>query len=235
MSACCIFFSSCKKENRCDCFKRTGSIIKENRNLTGFTKIAVEDNITIFITQDSLFEVVVEAGKNIAPLIKTEVVDGTLMCKNDNRCNWTRSYKNPLNVYVRMPLLTHILSNGTGLVKSLNTIETPDLYVRTENSGNIELSLNTTHLTTAVHGSTDLNLSGNTQAYNCYIGGTGFLNAKDFHTNYMYLHANTLGLCYIYVSGTLDCLLDQKGDVFCYGNPSQVNQTTNSSGKLYIQ
>ncbi|MDQ3046695.1 MAG: DUF2807 domain-containing protein, partial [Bacteroidota bacterium] len=89
-------FPSCKKENMCDCIKRTGSVIFETRELPPFDKVYVENNLNVFITQDSVFEVKVEAGKNIVPLIKLEVVDGTLYCRNKNRCSWARSYKNPL-------------------------------------------------------------------------------------------------------------------------------------------
>lgn len=235
LGMCCLFLSNCKKENRCDCFKRTGDMITENRYLSGFTKLSVEDNVSVFVTQDSVFEVLVEAGKNIAPLIKTEVIDGTLVCKNNNRCNWTRSYKNPLNIHVRMPFLTEITSNGTGLIKTLNKINASSFLMVAKNSGDVELLLNTNKLTTIMHGSADVYVWGNAQEHYCNTGGSGFLNAGNFYTDYTYIHSNTLGLCYIYVASLLDCRLDQKGDIFCYGKPHQINQKKTSSGKLYIQ
>jgi hypothetical protein len=231
----CMFFSACKKENACDCIKRTGDIIEDKRSLSGFTQLMIKDNVNVFITQDSVFEVTVEAGKNIAPLIITEVVGTTLVCRNTNRCNFTRSYKKPLNIYIHMPLITDIDSRGTGNVKSLNTIETPAIHLNTISSGNTELILNTPQLTTSMHGSADLTLYGMALGHECYSGGSGFLNAAGLHTNYTYLHSTTLGLCYIYVANQLICRLDQKGDIFCYGNPKNVNVTTFGSGRLYIQ
>jgi hypothetical protein len=230
-----IFFSACNKENACDCIKRTGDIIRETRDLTGFTALLIKDNVNVFITQDSVFEVTVEAGENIAPLITTEVVGTTLVCRNKNRCNFTRSYKKPLNIYVHMPVLTEIESTGSGNVKSENTIETPGIYVRTVSSGNTELTLNTPQLTTSMHGSADLTLYGTALSHECDAAGSGFLKAAELHTNYTYLHSSTLGLCYIYVANLLICRLDYKGDIFCYGNPKTVNTTSSSSGKLYIQ
>jgi hypothetical protein len=231
----CLFFSACKKENACDCFKRTGDIIRDTRQLSGFTELLIKDNLNVFITQDSVFEVTVEAGENIAPLITTEVVGTTLVCRNKNRCNFTRSYKKPLNIYIHMPLITEIESSGTGDVKSLNTIETPAIYLKTISSGNTELTVNTPKLTSSMHGSADLTLYGTVNNHECDTGGSGFLNAAGLHTNYTYLHSATLGLCYIYVADLLICKLDQKGDIFCYGNPKTVNSTSSSSGKLYIQ
>lgn len=219
----------------CDCIKRTGKIIQEKRALSGFKEIQVEDNINVFITQDSVFDVTVEAGENIAPLIITEIRGSTLVCKNKNRCNWTRSYKKPHNVYVHMPLLTEIVSNGTGDIISQNTIQTPSCYIRTKNSGNVELSINTPLLLTAMHGSADLTLHGHVNNHECDIGGTGYLKAADLQTGYTFLHTYTLGLCYIYARDLVICHIDQIGDVFCYGNPKSVVNNSTSTGKLYIQ
>ncbi len=231
----CSVCSACKKENACDCFKRTGDIIHETRNLTGFTQLSIKDNVNVFIIQDSVFEVTVEAGENIVPLISTEVIGTTLVCRNKNRCNWARSYKKPLNIYVHMPLITEIESAGTGNVKSLNTIESPACHLKTTSAGNTELTVNIPELTTSMHGSADLILYGTALSHECDTGGSGFLKAEGLRTNYTYLHSSTLGLCYIYVVNQLDCKLDQKGDIFCYGNPKTVNMTSSSSGKLYIQ
>lgn len=230
-----FFFSACKKENMCDCFKRTGKIIKEKRAISGFTQLLVKDNLNVFIIQDSLFEVTVEAGENIVPLITTEIDGNTLVCRNKNRCNWTRSYKQPLNIYVHMPVIDIIESDGTGDIKTLNTIQASTCFVQTKNSGNIDLSINTHILRSAMHGSSDLILHGKADSHGCDIGGTGFLNASDFNTGYTYLHTYTIGLCYIYARDLLICKIDQKGDVFCYGNPKTVDATLNGSGKLHIQ
>lgn len=219
----------------CDCIKRTGKIIHENRPLSGFNAILVKDNINVFITQDSVFDVTVEAGEHIAPLIITEISGSTLVCKNKNRCNWTRSYKNPVNVYVHMPLLTEIESNGTGDIKSLNTIQVPSCYIQTKNSGNVELSIQTPILTTSMHGSADLILHGTVNNHECDIGGTGYLKAGDLQTGYTFLHTYTLGLCYIYARDLVICHIDQIGDVFCYGNPKSVVTSSTNKGKLYIQ
>jgi hypothetical protein len=229
------FLAGCKKENRCDCLKRTGDIILDKRSLSGFTKILAEENVDVYISQDSIFSVTVEAGEHIAPLITTEINGSTLVCKNKNRCNWTRSYKKPLNVYVHMPLLKEIVSNGTGNIKSLNTIQTDSCYVQTKNSGNIELSIHTPRLASSMHGSADLILHGKVNNHECDIGGTGYLKAADLQSGYTFLHTYTLGLCYIYVRDLLICRIDQIGDVFCYGNPKTVDLKLANRGKLYIQ
>ena len=228
-------FSSCKKENSCDCFKRTGTIVTETREVSGFDKLFVEDNLNVFITQDSVFEVKIESGENLISLIKTEVIDGTLYIQNKNRCNWTRSYDKPFNVYVKMPVLNFVTSDGTGNIRSLNTITTPSFEIQTKNSGNIELVVNNSKITSHMHGSGDLTLHGHTIEHACDIGGTAFLNCKDLVTNYTYLHTYTTGLCYVTSKDTIDCRIDRIGDVYCYGNPVMVQKIASGKGQLFLK
>ncbi len=226
--------SSCKKENRCDCIKRTGAIITETREINGFEKVYVEDNLDVFITQDTVFDVKVEAGENIVPLIETVVTDGTLFIRNNNRCNWTRSYKKPLNVFIKMPVIKYITLDGTGNIKGLNTITTAMFDVQTKNSGNIELTVNNLKVTSHMRGSGDLTLFGFTNEHDCDIGGTAFLNCKDLHTNNTWIHTFTTGLCFVNTSN-LTCLIDYIGDVYCYGSPITVQETIKGTGQLYLK
>lgn len=227
--------SACKKENSCDCIKRTGDIIQETRDISGFTQIQTEENVNVFITQDSVSKVIVEAGENIVPLITTEVVGNTLVCGNRNRCNWTRSYKKPLNIYVHLPKLTLLEAGGTGNVKSTNTIYTDGLYISATNSGNVDLTIQANQLTTSMHGNADLTLHGYTHNHDCSVQGTAYLLAGELHTSYTYIHSISLGQSYINVADLLICKLDLKGDLFCYGNPKTVDYQFSNTGRLYLK
>jgi len=228
-------FSACKKENRCDCIKRTGSIITETRYAADFDKVFVEDDVKVFITQSAAFSVKVEAGENVVPLIKTEVIDGTLFIRNKNRCNWTRSYGKTLNVYIEMPIIKYITSDGTGNIESLNTITTDVFDVQTKNAGNIKLTVNNTKIISHMHGSGDLILLGTTKEHLCDIGGTAFLKCKDLQTNYTWIHSFTTGLCHITASDLLICNIDKIGDVYCYGSPVTVQKNERGAGQLYLK
>ena len=228
-------FGSCKKENRCDCIKRTGDIVVDIRQIGGFDRIQVENNVNVFVIEDSVFEVRVEAGENIVSLIKTEVKNNTLIVRNKNRCNWTRSYQKPLNVYVHLPKLTYITSDGTGNIRSQNTFHTDTIDVQTMNSGDVELAVDNARVRTHMFGSGDIILKGATDEHDCSIGGTAYIYAGTLRTNYTYIHTFTLGSCYIHATNLLICVIDEKGDVFCTGNPATVERSQNSSGQLHIQ
>lgn len=230
-----MIFTSCKKENMCDCIKRTGKIETSVRSTSSFDKLVVFDNVNVFITQGAIEEVKIEAGKNIIDLITTEVNNGKLIIKNKNKCNWVRSYKKAINVYITMPSVSFITSEGTGTIKSTNTLTSNEIELRTKNAGNIELTVNNTQIVTIMNSTGDISLTGSTNTHSCDIGGTAFLNCKNLVTNFTWVHSYTTGLCYVNSSNTIECKLDNIGDIHCYGNPTSISKEENAEGKLYIK
>mgnify|MGYP001070942839 CR=1 FL=1 len=85
-----LALSSCRKET----VKPSTQITTEVRNLTGFSRIDVEDALMVEIIHiPGSEQVVVETNANLHPYIITEVVSGTLIhsphgqCKHQARCN----------------------------------------------------------------------------------------------------------------------------------------------------
>jgi hypothetical protein len=226
---------SCKKENRWDLVKRTGDIVTETRTVAPFKKIYLEDNVNVFITQDSVFEVKVEAGENLISLIKTEVRDSQIFISNDNKYNWTRSYKPKVNVYLRMPEIKFITSDGTGKIQSLNTITTPSFDYRLKDIGDIELTVNNHDVLGHMHGPGDVYLHGATYHHACHIVGNGFIHAEDLTTSYTWMYTNTSGNIYMRVQGLLQLTLDGSGDIIYTGHPGTVETITRGTGKIIAQ
>ncbi|MGB3948613.1 MAG: DUF2807 domain-containing protein [Bacteroidia bacterium] len=228
-------FNGCKKENRWDCVKRTGTVIYEIRVLDYFDKIYLEDNVKVYLTQDSVQEVMVEAGENIVPLIITKVQDKILYISNNNRCNWARSYEKPIVVHLKMPIIKQITSDGTNDIIGLNTITTDTVRVRTKNSGNVELAINNMHVGAQMHGSGDVALKGYSNELICDIGGTAFLKCENLSTSYTWVHTFTTGLCYVRAADLLISEIDNVGDLYCYGNPLSVQNKQNGKGQLFLK
>jgi hypothetical protein len=230
-----VFLHSCKKENSCDCFKSTGSIVTEKREITGFDRIIAEDNINVFIIQDTVFEVKVEAGNNLISNIQTELLGSTLILRNKNTCNWVRSYDQPFNVYLRMPVIKYVTSDGTGDIKSLNVITTDTFDVETRAAGNISLIVNNSKISSHIYGSGDLTLNGITHEHSCSIGGLAYLYCMGLQTSYTYVHSYTTGICYVSATDFLTCQIDNVGDVYCYRNPPTIQKKINGDGQLFLK
>jgi Putative auto-transporter adhesin, head GIN domain len=230
-----VILGSCEKENRFDCVKRTGQLITETRSLSGFSGIYLKDNVDVFITEDSVFSVRVEAGEHIVPLIVTEVKNNTLYIENNNRCNWARAYNKALNVYITMPKIDRITSNGSGKITGLNTISSEVLTVETQKTGDVELWVSCKTLFSQADAWGDILLHGSVVSFSCDVKSNAFVNAQDMVANYAWIHHYGTGNCSIKMDGTIDCQLDNMGDIYCYGNPIVRDILENGTGKLIIK
>jgi len=229
-----ILFFSCKKENMLDCVKRAGSDTWETRIVPPFTRLKIQDQVNVFITQGNTQEVKVEAGKNLISLVRTEVNYDVLSIKDDNKCNWSRSYKNKINVYVTVPKLTHINFDGSGQVKSLNTITGDMIDVLTNSAGDMELTLDMYEVISHLHGSTDMILHGKSNLHGIWHSGEGYLRCSDLKTDVTWTYLIGAGNEYLNAKDQLSATLKGIGDVYYSGNPT-VNSTATSSGKLIHQ
>ncbi|MBI4946740.1 MAG: DUF2807 domain-containing protein [Bacteroidetes bacterium] len=236
----CLFLicviPSCKKENRWDCIKRTGEQTTDTRTLPPFTKIYLKDNIDVFITQGAVQEVKIESGKNLTSLIKTKVIDGELRISNDNKCNWARSYKKgTIEVYITLPTLIRIEHDGSGQVKSQNTIMCDVINIQTKESGDVELSLhaNTTFLQCL--GSSDITLHGTSSNLGIYHVSEGYLYCEDFPVDVMWGGSYSSGNEYLNVKLSLGVTIGWVGNIYFTGNPSTIETKGKGQGKLIHQ
>jgi len=229
-------FYSCKKANVCDCFERTGTTTTEIRELPAFTTIYVENNMNIYLTQGPTQQVEIEAGKNLMPLISTEVnSDGELDIKNYNICNFLRTYKKSINIYITMPRLTYLTNNGVGTIQSTNTFTTDTINVRTESLGDIHLMVNNVYVNGHMHGAGDIYVSGNTQQFSCNNVGNGFINCSNLLVSgYTWLGLSTTGNSYVNVNGLFQVYIHESGNVY-YSGRATVQSTITGSGHLIPQ
>lgn len=228
---------SCNKESRWDCIKRTGTISNDLRILPPFAKIYLNDNVNIFIKQGIQQEVKIEAGKNLISLIKTEVVNNELFIKNNNRCNWARSYKNgDINVYITMPVLRCITHYGSGNIKSLDTIVCDTLEMLTRESGDIDLTINANIVFSRLHGTSDITLRGKSHLQGIFHMGEGFLHFEDLETQDTWSHSKASGNQYLNAKNNLSVRLDWVGNIYYVGNPTiTISDIGKGTGKVIQQ
>lgn len=227
-----LVFSGCRRENQWDCFKGTGDRTTEQREIPSFDKILAEDNIDIILVQDSSTGIVVEAGANLIPGIVTEVNQGELNIRNENRCNWARSYKKGnITVTIKGPQFKKISHYGTGLISCSDTLRADTLVLLTHESGNVDLLLKTKILFTQMHGSADVRLRGYSPLHGNYHVGTGYLHAEDFVSNITWTHTRASGNEYFNALDELSVTIEWAGDVYYKGQPT-LNLQGPGPGKL---
>jgi hypothetical protein len=231
---CMLGFTACEKEHCLDCFKGTGEIITEERTLENFNTINLSDRMNLYIQQDTVDKVIVEAGEKLISSVITEVDDGVLTIRDDNKCNWVRSYKKEINVYLHCSNLFMINYYGAGNVKSTNTIVSDSLALNFwDGSGVITLNVNCMMVKVALHtGPGDAEISGNTQYAAYYTRGNGQIRCSDLKSVNSDIDSKGTNDCYINCTGHLFARIGYIGNVYYSGSPTIIESEITERGQL---
>jgi len=224
----------CGKENMGDCVKSTGKVIQQNRSVAAFDKLEVEDNINVFITFGDENELVAEAGENLLPLIITEVQNNTLIIRNDNKCNWVRSFEVPVNVYLKSTGLQSITSRGFGLIETLDTLVT-DVFTAEHwlASGKIKLRLDAQEVYLKSHtGVGDFDCTGKAGYLYLYSSSHGIFRTENLVVDNCYALNFGTGDFHVNVSDTLIVSLNSLGNIYYNSGVTIITEQISSSGTI---
>ncbi len=229
-----FLIASCKKENACDCFKSTGDITTEIRDVSNFSSIYVSDNVNLYLTQDSVFSVKVEAGEHLISLITTEVENGSLHISNKNKCNWMRSYKPKVNAYVSLPSLLYMESSGAGTVTSTSTFTGDSLRFDSKNaSGDLTMAVDVKKCFIIINtGSLNVTLNGKADDLEVYYNGYGMIHCENVLARQVLATNKSTGNLFVNVTEAIYYHISYDGNIYYYGSPSVIEGTDTGRGEL---
>jgi hypothetical protein len=229
-----LSINSCKKDNSFDCLNRTGEEATESRVLANFNVIDVNHNLQLFLVQDTVNYAVIKGGKNLISSIETSIVDNTLIIKNNNNCNFTRSYKRQLIIYLHFKKMDELIYRGTGPITSVNTIVNESFTFNCwEGTDTVNLNLDAPLVYANIHtGVADLIVKGNTNQLFAYARSSGTFRMQQFICKNVYTNNISSRNHYFYVQNKLEALVQYVGNTYYKGNPAEVIKTENNQGKL---
>ncbi len=230
-----LLAASCQKFSPADCFKNSGPVSTEEREVSPFHYLHMKNNVDVFLTYAQDYAITVRAGKNVIPGIKTNISGKTLTIENENTCNWIRSYETPIEVYLEMPAIDSILYESSGNLTSLNRFSGDSIRLEVlEGAGSIKLWLDMQKSRFNLHyGTADLSVRGYSHICYLYSGGYGPADLRDLNTVFHYMTNNSTNDCHVRASLELQVKIHNVGDVYYYGDPVSVSLEGDGSGKLY--
>ena len=227
------FSVSCQKESMGDCFKSTGKVTEEERSITAFESIEVYDRINIYITYAPELSLRVKAGENLQDLITTEVKNGNLLIENTNKCNWVRSLKKEIDVYISTPNLTNIEYYGAGQFVFENTFITESLFVNMwKASGDLNLNVECNKLELKSHtGTGTITCEGTADDLVAFIRGNGFVDAIRTPAKTVLAVNENTGYVKVNAIETLNADIRGSGNIEYTGEPT-INLNDMGKGEL---
>lgn len=230
--------TSCNNSHLFDFTKSTGDNIRVSRPVDGnFTKILLNNDVNLVITQGSQYSIQLEGGENLLPGIETSISDSLLTISNKNTYNWVRSYDKEITAYVTLPQILDIKYNATSRLSNTDTIREDSLMVSAiGGSGYIDLTIKvgTTKIFN-LSGSTDMKIGGISGVSHVYSGGYGPIRCEALKSAYIFIKNTSSNDCYINVWYLLEYNITGIGNIYYKGNPSNLSGIATGSGKLIHQ
>ena len=229
-----LILNACNKEEAPDFLQSTGAMTEEIRVLQSFNSLSISDNIILSIVQDTCNWARVSAGKNLMPEIYTKVENGHLSIYNDNSYNWVRSYKPKVIIVLGVKKLNYINYLGYEDITCLNTLTTDSFYFETKiGVGHLDFDINCNYSSFKIHaGTSDLTIKGTANSNYIYSFGYGPVEAVNYICDNNAVHLKNLASARINVNNDLNATIENKGNIYYKGNPSQVKTNITGKGQL---
>jgi hypothetical protein len=226
-------FAGCGKSD-VNCFNSNGKVIRQGRNVPDFDSIDVADYVNLILSQDTVNRVAVESGENIIDAITTEVTANKLYIRNNNKCNWVRSYNIPVNVIISVKNLQKIYYNCSGNITTSNTLKSYQLVVEVWGGcGTINMDIDVFQAYFVEQmGTADFNIHGHCPIFTLYSGDYGLFQCKDLATRYTYVTNNGSNDCYVKSTHYLEATIGSIGNIYYTGNPDTLYVYDHGKGEV---
>ncbi len=232
---------ACNGDNVPDCFQNAGNLVREEVEVSEFTKITVFDNVTLYVKQGPEQKVEIETGEYLRNEVSATVEDGRLLLHDTNDCNFTRKY-GLTTIYVTVPNLTEIRSSTGFPVTSEGVLSFPTLSLLSERfndpeadntSGAFQLELDCQSLNIVSNGIAYFHLIGKTVNFNVTLAaGDSRLEARDLKAQNINFNHRGSNDMLVYPERSLKGVIRGTGDVISFSRPDQVEVEEIYTGRL---
>lgn len=243
-----ILFTGCYNLH---CIEGNGNLIEETRFVGSFDAVSSEGWFDVYLVQDTIEKVIVEAESNLMPYIYTWVKGNTLVIKEQkNRC---LNNHFPIRITVHTMSLDFVELTGSGNIYGNTEFYANSFEVEITGSGNIDMDITANSIEATISGSGKIEIGANAgniegkisgsgalflwgeaDRTNLIISGSGDVQAYGLIQNTCFVKISGSGSVFVFVNDLLDVIITGSGSVFYKGNP-QVSSTITGSGSIIHQ
>ncbi|MFC2101454.1 head GIN domain-containing protein [Bacteroidota bacterium] len=226
LGVCLIGYSSCEK------VKGKGETVNQTRNVTGFTRITLAIDASLYFSPDSTYYVEVIAQQNILDILETVIgADNTLIVRyKDGVIVGTHE---PIKIFIAAPDIQKLAITGSGDI----LVDTPwlvqNIGVTISGSGNVNISeLDPNEFYVNISGSGNLVATSGTVNYQeLKISGSGNIDMLGVESDTTVANISGAGNIKVWVNKLLDVSISGSGNVSYKGDP-EVKTHISGSGSV---
>lgn len=203
-------------------------IIKEKREVSGFSKIVISGSGHVFLKQGDKEALTIETDSSLLPALKSEVKDNVLHLGPKET---VFTYNHMINYHLTVKNIEDIQTEGGVEISSKGSIVANELNISTEGAGKVDLKLKIQKLKIKLEGSGDIVLSGTTADQTLEIKGAGKIQGKKLATKTTHVQISGAGMAEVNASEALDIKIEGVGTVKYYGRP-KITQEISGAGEI---
>ncbi len=206
----------------------SGNIVSLERETDFFTGLKFRGNMEVFLTQDSITSLVVEADDNLHEFLKTRKENGTLYVYLEESIGRGAT----MRVHVSFPEL-ELLEISAGVTATASEALSGDYFKHKAQAGaKTALNLQYSEVDMVLQAGAMATLSGNAGTMNLVSAAGVMLNARDLYINDCEIKANAGSVNYLNVSRSLSGSVGQGAIVYYSGNPVIEGLSTRRGGHI---
>ena len=216
-------FNSCRNNIR-----GSGEPTMATRNVEHFNAIELDLDADVIITDSMEQSFMISAQENLMPVIDARVKSKKLIISSDKNIVTSK----PIILYISANRLNEVELNGSGNIRSANTIKTGTIKLELNGSGNTDLDVVCDHLRADLSGSGNLQIRGNSNTSVMDISGSGVIEAFEHRTGDCQASVSGSGRARIFPSGVLKASVTGSGTIQYKGSPSNILPSVSGSGSI---
>ena len=210
--------------------KSDANIKTEERSVSDFSKISIQDGIDLYLRQGSSVDLTVKASEDIIDKIITEVKDNTLIIKrkeeSGKRWGWNNRNNYRQAVYLTIKDLEEISSSGGSDIEA-EELDLEELTIRSSGGSDIKMEIDAKRLSLSMSGGSDIDIDGSTEELVVRASGGSDLNAKNLKAVNCKVSTSGGSDVDVYASGKISMSASGASDI-TYSGPAEVTSKSSS-------
>lgn len=210
----------------------SGHVIKEERNITPYSKVVLSEEGDLRIEAGNRERVVIEAEENLQEYLFADVKNDTLEIFKQPE-NITLVATQPIRYYLTMTNLESLNVKNSGDVK-ITSISGKSFSVRITGSGSMVIEdLQVSNLDAELTSSGDLVIeAGFVDTQKIHLSSSGEFDSRNLVSRNAVIEVSSSGTATVNVGESLSVDISSSGDVLYLGNPAIKIQDMSSTGRV---
>ena len=201
----------------------SGRISSESRDVSGFDRIAVEDEFDVEVTVGPAASLSLTADDNLLPHVRTVVRNGTLHLETERELDPT----DEIRIRVTVPALRGLSASGSSAIRA-SGVRSATFDTSVSGSADLRADGDFGALEASISGSGSIRLQGTAQSVEASVSGSGDLDLAQVPSRTATVRVSGSGDAAVHATETLDATVSGSGDVRYVGSPRVETQISGS-------